>query len=183
MDEQDTLQLAFELDPATSDVNEFYRLYNQFLTIMTDAGPSMAVESPQLPKTKELKGTEKRDSLVAKEKKYQKIWADSKIFEANPPSIEEYPLGNVTPTELREKFPNWMGTMAFPYQNGRLHAGHVFSVSKVEFGAGVKLPYPQSISQVTSLINPRSVGSQDAGKAGALPDGISRNRNADQGCG
>ncbi|KAH7145475.1 hypothetical protein B0J13DRAFT_595402 [Dactylonectria estremocensis] len=104
---------------------------------MTDAGPSTAVEGPELPKTKQLRGTEKRDSLVAKEKKYQKLWADGNIFEANAPSIEEYPIGNVTPAELRKKFPNWMGTMAFPYQNGRLHAGHVFSVSKVEFGAGV----------------------------------------------
>lgn len=28
--------------------------------------------------------------------------------------------------------------MAFPYMNGRLHAGHLFSVSKVEFSAGVR---------------------------------------------
>lgn len=28
--------------------------------------------------------------------------------------------------------------MAFPYMNGRLHAGHLFSVSKVEFAAGVR---------------------------------------------
>ncbi|KAK2686455.1 hypothetical protein QWA68_015146, partial [Fusarium oxysporum] len=88
-------------------------------------------------KTKELKGTEKRDSIIAVEKKYQSVWADDKIFEVNAPTINEYPLDSTIPTELRDKYPVWMGTMAFPYQNGRLHAGHVFSVSKVEFGAGV----------------------------------------------
>lgn len=38
--------------------------------------------------------------------------------------------------ELREKYPKFFGTMAYPYMNGTLHAGHSFSVSKIEFGAG-----------------------------------------------
>lgn len=47
------------------------------------------------------------------------------------------PLHSITAAELREKQPKWFGTMAFPYMNGTLHAGHSFSVSKVEFAAGV----------------------------------------------
>lgn len=39
--------------------------------------------------------------------------------------------------ELREKYPKFFGTMAFPYQNGTLHAGHSFTASKVEFMTSV----------------------------------------------
>ena len=47
------------------------------------------------------------------------------------------PLHSISAAELREQRPKWFGTMAYPYMNGTLHAGHSFSVSKVEFGAGV----------------------------------------------
>lgn len=115
------------------------------LIMATDDPPLMGkILHPS--KTKELKGTEKRDSITAVEKKYQQIWADDKIFEVNAPTINEHPLDSTFPADLRDKYPVWMGTMAFPYQNGRLHAGHVFSVSKVEFGAGVCLCPPSEFS-------------------------------------
>ena len=38
--------------------------------------------------------------------------------------------------ELREKHPKFFGTMAYPYMNGTLHAGHSFTASKVEFMTG-----------------------------------------------
>ncbi|PFH55407.1 hypothetical protein XA68_18377 [Ophiocordyceps unilateralis] len=89
------------------------------------------------PKTKELKGTEKRDALIAVEKKYQQKWAEDGIFQQNAPSIQEVPLRSVSAAELREKEPKFFGCMPYPYMNGVLHAGHTFSASKVEFAAGV----------------------------------------------
>ncbi|GKT99407.1 leucyl-trna cytoplasmic [Fusarium langsethiae] len=102
----------------------------------TDAVPK-AMESLHISKTKELKGTEKRDTLIAIEKKYQKIWEDQHVFEADSPSTNEVPLHSVSAAELREQQPKFFGCMAYPYMNGTLHAGHSFSVSKVEFAAGV----------------------------------------------
>lgn len=42
----------------------------------------------------------------------------------------------MTAAELREKYPKFFGTMAYPYMNGTLHAGHSFTASKVEFMTG-----------------------------------------------
>ena len=39
--------------------------------------------------------------------------------------------------DLREKYPKFFGTMAYPYMNGTLHAGHSFTASKIEFMTGV----------------------------------------------
>lgn len=39
--------------------------------------------------------------------------------------------------ELRTKYPKFFGTMAYPYMNGTLHAGHSFTASKVEFMTSV----------------------------------------------
>ena len=80
--------------------------------------------------------TEKRDTLIEAEKKYQKAWADAKIFEQNAPSLDEEPFGKVSSAELHQKYPKYMGTMAYPYMNGVLHAGHSFTASKLEFGTG-----------------------------------------------
>ncbi|KAH7246328.1 hypothetical protein BKA59DRAFT_556064 [Fusarium tricinctum] len=102
----------------------------------TDSVPK-AMEALNISKTKELKGTEKRDTLIALEKKYQKKWSEDKTFESNAPSTDEVPLHSVSAAELREQQPKFFGTMAYPYMNGTLHAGHSFSVSKVEFAAGV----------------------------------------------
>ncbi|KAM4059125.1 tRNA synthetases class I (I, l, M and v) domain-containing protein [Hirsutella rhossiliensis] len=98
---------------------------------------AMETLSISQPKTKELKGTEKRDSLIAIEKKYQQKWAESHVFEQDAPSIQEVPLHSISAAELREKQPKFFGCMAYPYMNGVLHAGHTFSASKVEFAAGV----------------------------------------------
>ena len=57
------------------------------------------------------------------------------MFEAEPPSISELPYG--TPQEdLHKKYPKFYGNFAFPYMNGSLHAGHAFTVSKLEFTSG-----------------------------------------------
>ncbi|KFY86661.1 hypothetical protein V498_07428 [Pseudogymnoascus sp. VKM F-4517 (FW-2822)] len=95
-----------------------------------------ALDDLHLSKKKELKGTEKRDSLIAVEKKYQKKWQDDAVFQPNAPSITDIPLGALSAKEVREKYPKFFGTMAYPYMNGTLHAGHSFSVSKIEFTAG-----------------------------------------------
>ncbi|PHH80421.1 hypothetical protein CDD80_1625 [Ophiocordyceps camponoti-rufipedis] len=89
------------------------------------------------PKTKELKGTEKRDALIAVEKKYQQKWADDGLFQQDAPSIKDVPLRSISAAELREKEPKFFGCMPYPYMNGVLHAGHTFSASKIEFAAGV----------------------------------------------
>ncbi|KAL4743630.1 hypothetical protein BDV11DRAFT_92796 [Aspergillus similis] len=85
--------------------------------------------------TLKLENTEKRDTLIAIEKKYQAQWKENKVFEVDAPSLSEVPAGSMTPDELREKYPKFFGTMAYPYMNGTLHAGHSFTASKVEFMA------------------------------------------------
>ena len=76
----------------------------------------------------------RRDTLIDIEKKYQKIWADQKLFEVDAPTIEEDPTEDAD--ELRKKYPKYFATMAYPYMNGVLHAGHSFTLSKVEFATG-----------------------------------------------
>ncbi|KAM6536876.1 cytosolic leucyl tRNA synthetase [Fusarium falciforme] len=102
----------------------------------TDSVPK-AMEALTISKTKELKGTEKRDSLIAIEKKYQEKWQQDRVFQPDAPSTDEIPLHSISAAELREQQPKFFGCMAYPYMNGTLHAGHSFSVSKVEFAAGV----------------------------------------------
>ncbi|VEU20569.1 DEKNAAC101519 [Brettanomyces naardenensis] len=82
-----------------------------------------------------LENTSRRDALIEIEKKYQAIWAEEKPFEIDAPTDEEEPYG--TPVEkLHEDYPKWFATMAYPYMNGVLHAGHAFTYSKVDFGIG-----------------------------------------------
>ena len=80
--------------------------------------------------------TEKRDSLIAIEKRYQKRWQESGVFNATAPSITEIPPGSTPAAEIRKRHPKYFGTFAYPYMNGTLHAGHSFTVSKLEFTAG-----------------------------------------------
>ncbi|EHA18526.1 hypothetical protein CBS63078_5013 [Aspergillus niger] len=87
--------------------------------------------------TMKLENTEKRDTLIALEKKYQAQWKANKVFEVDAPSETEVPFGSMSAAELREKHPKFFGTMAYPYMNGTLHAGHSFTASKVEFMTGV----------------------------------------------
>lgn len=103
---------------------------------MADTSVPKALEGLAISKTKELKGTEKRDTLIEIEKKYQQKWEEEGVFEVDAPSTAEFPLGSISPDELREKFPKFFGTIAYPYMNGRLHAGHAFSFSKIEFHTG-----------------------------------------------
>jgi leucyl-tRNA synthetase len=50
--------------------------------------------------------TDKRDTLQATEKKYQKQWEDSKVFEADAPLCSEYPIDT---TDLHTKMPKFFG--------------------------------------------------------------------------
>lgn len=86
--------------------------------------------------TLKIENTDKRDTLIASEKKYQQAWADAKIFQADAPSLRDIPVGAMSGRELRAKHPKYMATMAYPYMNGTLHAGHAFTASKLEFAAG-----------------------------------------------
>lgn len=80
--------------------------------------------------------THNRDVLIAIEKKYQAEWQKNKVFESDAPTTTEIPFGAVPAADIREKHPKYFGTFAYPYMNGSLHAGHSFTVSKVEFTAG-----------------------------------------------
>lgn len=74
--------------------------------------------------------------MIALEKKYQQQWQKDRIFEQNAPTLSEEPFHATSAADLRAKHPKFMGTMAYPYMNGVLHAGHSFTASKVEFGTG-----------------------------------------------
>ncbi|KAM7190505.1 leucyl-tRNA synthetase, class Ia, archaeal/eukaryotic cytosolic [Rhypophila sp. PSN 637] len=87
--------------------------------------------------TMKIENTEKRDALHSVEKKYQKIWEEERVFEADAPSCTEHPPESLTPDELALKFPKFFGTMAYPYVNGTPHLGHAFTVSKIDFAARV----------------------------------------------
>lgn len=99
--------------------------------------------------TLKIENTDKRDTLIASEKKYQREWAESKIFEKDAPSLKEVPFHSIAPAELRKKYPKYMVTMAYPYVNGTPHAGHSFTASKLEFSIGwarmkgLRALYPQ----------------------------------------
>ena len=58
------------------------------------------------------------------------------MFEQNAPSLTEIDHPSIEGAELRKKVPKFFSTMAYPYMNGTLHAGHSFTVSKVEFMTG-----------------------------------------------
>ena len=67
------------------------------------------------------KGTAKRDALRSNEAEMQKLWDESKAFEANPE--DDGPNGS------------FMVTFPYPYSNGHLHIGHAFSLTKAIFRA------------------------------------------------
>ncbi|KAF9585390.1 cytosolic leucyl tRNA synthetase [Lunasporangiospora selenospora] len=76
--------------------------------------------------------TAKRDALIDIERKIQQLWEETKAFEVNAPTIEEHPDS----TTLHKEHPKYLSTTAYPYMNGRLHLGHGFTVSKIEFATG-----------------------------------------------
>ncbi|KAG9757494.1 leucyl-tRNA synthetase, partial [Aureobasidium melanogenum] len=86
--------------------------------------------------TLKIENTDKRDTLIASEKKYQQQWKQDGVFQQNAPSLKEVPFHSISPAELREQQPKNFATMAYPYMNGILHAGHAFTASKVEFATG-----------------------------------------------
>jgi len=74
--------------------------------------------------------------LIAIEKRYQKLWAENKIFEQNAPTTIDVPFDSISPAALRAEKPKFFGTIAYPYMDGSLHVGHGFTISKVEFATG-----------------------------------------------
>lgn len=82
-----------------------------------------------------MENTARRDTLIAIEKKYQELWEAEKPFEVDAPTNDDIPYGT-SYEELHEKYPKFFGSMAYPYMNGILHAGHVFTYSKVDFAVG-----------------------------------------------
>ncbi|KAF2205196.1 leucyl-tRNA synthetase [Delitschia confertaspora ATCC 74209] len=86
--------------------------------------------------TLKLENTEKRDTLVEAEKRFQKQWQENGVFQPDAPSLEEMPFETTTREQMHEKHPKFFGTFAYPYMNGTLHAGHSFTSSKAEFTAG-----------------------------------------------
>lgn len=60
----------------------------------------------------------KRDFIRKIELEIQKEWETAKVFENEAADTAE---------------PKYMGTFPYPYMNGRLHLGHTFTLTKVEF--------------------------------------------------
>ncbi|KAH9813625.1 hypothetical protein DFH28DRAFT_1029218 [Melampsora americana] len=78
----------------------------------------------------------KRDDLIKFEKNAQLKWAQMKVFETDSPHVNDSTLTDLTPDQLREKYPKFFGTFPYPYMNGSLHLGHAFTISKIEFAVG-----------------------------------------------
>lgn len=69
------------------------------------------------------KGFDKLRELQRIEKLVQERWNDEHVFEGNAPA--DYKAG-----ASKKKF---MATFPFPYMNGLIHLGHLFTVTKAEF--------------------------------------------------
>jgi leucyl-tRNA synthetase len=80
--------------------------------------------------TEHAQPTVKRDFLTEIERKYQKEWSNSRVFEVDAPEDD------LEGSALQQKYPKWLGTFPYPYMNGSLHLGHGFTLSKIEFNAG-----------------------------------------------
>ena len=59
--------------------------------------------------------------MIEIQKRVQQEWEASKVFELDAPDTAE---------------PKYMATFPYPYMNGRLHLGHTFTLSRVEFQIG-----------------------------------------------
>eukprot|EP00339_Tiarina_fusa_P013510 CAMPEP_0117045500 /NCGR_PEP_ID=MMETSP0472-20121206/31476_1 /TAXON_ID=693140 ORGANISM="Tiarina fusus, Strain LIS" /NCGR_SAMPLE_ID=MMETSP0472 /ASSEMBLY_ACC=CAM_ASM_000603 /LENGTH=738 /DNA_ID=CAMNT_0004757523 /DNA_START=91 /DNA_END=2304 /DNA_ORIENTATION=+ len=67
----------------------------------------------------QIQNTARREALQENEAIQQKRWEDAKAFEFDAPE------------DLAK--PKYMATFPYPYMNGRLHLGHLFTVSKADF--------------------------------------------------
>ncbi|EPQ29440.1 uncharacterized protein PFL1_03195 [Pseudozyma flocculosa PF-1] len=83
----------------------------------------------------QLENTSKRDFLTKLERETQQFWADQKVFNVDAPT-EDDGLRDLTPEEVRAKYPKYFATIPYAYMNGSLHLGHAFTLSKAEFAVG-----------------------------------------------
>lgn len=74
------------------------------------------------------------------EHKWQAYWAQNRTFEANPPLPAG---GSAAPSPSAQEAgraprapPKFFTTFPYPYMNGKLHLGHLFTMTKCEFAAG-----------------------------------------------
>ncbi|KAF2470733.1 leucyl-tRNA synthetase [Lindgomyces ingoldianus] len=104
---------------------------NAVMATLTVLDPSHSSKN-----TMKIENTEKRDTLIQSEKKYQQQWQEGGVFQPDAPTIDEEPFETTTPAHLHQKYPKYFGNFAYPYMNGTLHAGHGFTASKVEFTVG-----------------------------------------------
>lgn len=61
----------------------------------------------------------RRDHLIEIEQRVAQEWAAAKLFESEPDPSK----------------PKYMVTFPYPYMNGFLHVGHLFTITKVEFAS------------------------------------------------
>ncbi|KAI0435617.1 leucyl-tRNA synthetase [Xylaria telfairii] len=92
---------------------------------MASPDPGNAAAAAQ--KMLKIENTQKRDALVEVERKYQKAWAESRVFESDAPAATD---------GSQAQQAKYFATIAYPYMNGSLHAGHGYTISKVEFATG-----------------------------------------------
>ncbi|WFC95607.1 leucine--tRNA ligase [Malassezia brasiliensis] len=79
--------------------------------------------------------TAKRDFLRSLEQKYQQEWREARVFDVDSPT-NDAALQDLSPEEIRAKYPKFFATIPYAYMNGSLHLGHAFTLSKVEFATG-----------------------------------------------
>lgn len=153
--------------------------------------------------------TAKRDFLIESEKRFQKQWAEAKLFEANSPYLNgsrAVPGGSDPAvfavdaekerTEGRDK---WFGTFPYPvsvisehsfeavcmlstsgqYMNGSLHLGHAFTISKIEFAAGFERMRGKEVLWPVGF---HCVRRPDKCWGGRQLIGLETDRNAHQSC-
>ena len=82
-------------------------------------GVTVKMQDIQLEEAGGAKKFGRRDHLIEIEREILKKWEDNKVFEADP--------------DLSK--PKYMVTFPYPYMNGFLHVGHLFSLTKVEFSS------------------------------------------------